>query len=41
MANITTRPTPNAKRAREFRVRGVKCIAKGEEYCKFMIESIE
>ena len=26
---------------REFRVREVKCIAKGDEYCEFIIEPVE
>ena len=26
---------------RDFRVREVKCIAKGDEYCEFIIEPVE
>ena len=26
---------------KEFRVREVKCIAKGDEYCEFIIEPVE
>ena len=26
---------------REFKVREVKCIAKGDEYCEFVIEPVE